>query len=37
MWMAIIVTVVLLVLFARMEPHYKLPDEAFIGNKILEK
>lgn len=35
--MAILVTVSLLFIFATMGPHYTLPDEAFIGNKILEK
>tara|TARA_B110000881_G_C18579973_1_gene521086 strand:+ start:798 stop:920 length:123 start_codon:yes stop_codon:yes gene_type:complete len=37
MWIAILVTVSLLFIFATMGPHYTLPDEAFIGNKILEK
>lgn len=35
--MAIILTVALLFVFATMGPHYTLPDEAFVGNKILEK
>ena len=35
--MAIILTVALLFVFATMGPQYTLPDEAFVGNKILEK